>query len=85
MVVGPDNDPVEGFRIGLIYAEPRGFWPRKWGKTGSDGTFEIRLLAGQSGSFVVGVYADEKEISIVCNQLGFYGPGGFTTVGDDAT
>ncbi len=84
-VLGPDDEPVEGFRIGLIDAEPRGFWPRKWGETGPDGTFEIRLLAGQFGSFVVGVYADEEEISIVCNQLGFYGPSGFTTVADDAT
>ncbi|MCY3646729.1 MAG: hypothetical protein OXH07_07130 [Chloroflexi bacterium] len=84
-VVGPDGEPVEGFRIGLVHAEPRGFWPFAGGATGRDGTFEIRLLAGQSGSFVVRIYADEEGISTICNQLGYYGSSGFTTTGDDAT
>ena len=84
-VLGPDGEPIEGFWIGLIDAETRGFWPRKWGETWPNGTFEIRLLAGQTSSFVVRIYADEEGISTICNQLGYYGPGGFTAIGGDAT
>ena len=84
-LLGPDGEPIEGFGIGLIEAEPRGSWPREWGETGPDGSFGIRLLAGQSGSFIVGVYADEYEAVVICNLLGYYGPGGFTTLGDAAT
>ena len=84
-LLGPDGEPIEGFGIGLIEAEPRGFWPREWGETGPDGSFGIRLLAGQSGSFIVGIYANEEDIGTICNLLGYYGPGGFTSLGDDAT
>ena len=84
-VLGPDGEPIEGFGIGLIESEPRGFWPWEWGKTGADGTFEIRLLAGQASSFIVAIYGNEEEIGTLCNQLGFYGPSGFTALGDGAT
>ena len=84
-LLGPGGEPIEGFGIGLIEAEPRGSWPRKRGETGPDGSFGIRLLAGQSGSFIVGIYANEEDISTICNLLGYYGPGGFTALGDDAT
>ncbi len=52
------------------------FW--RWGTSGVDGTFEIRLLEGTTGMDVLGIYAD-------CGQVGYYGPNGFTTSRDDAT
>ena len=75
-LLGPDGEPIEGFGIGLIEAERRGSWPRKWGETGPDGSFGIRLLAGQSGSFIVGIYANEEDISTICNLLDTTDPAG---------
>ena len=84
-LLGPDGEPIEGVWIGLIEAESRGFWPWKWGETGPDGAFKIRLLYGQSSSIIVGIYAGEFEGSLECNLLGYYGPGGFTALVDAAT
>ena len=84
-VLGPDGEPVEGIGIGLIASEPRGFWPWSWGETGSEGTFGIRLQEGWSGSLIFGIYADVDGVALPCSLLGFYGSGGFTTLGDAAT
>ena len=70
-VVGPDGEVMEG--IGVV-ALP--FW--RWGTSGVDGTFEIRLLEGTTGIAVLGIHAD-------CGQVGYYGPNGFTTSREDAT
>ena len=84
-VLGPDGEPVEGIGNGLIDSEPRGFWPWAWGETVPDGTFEIRLLEGWSGSLIFGIYAEEDGVALPCSLLGFYGPGGFTMLGHAAT
>ena len=81
-VLGPDGEPVLGIGIGL-FDSVSGFWPREWGDTGQDGTFEIRLLEGWPGSLILGIYAD--EVAWPCGQLGYYGPGGFTTQREAAT
>ena len=70
-VVGPDGEVMEG--IGVVALQ---FW--RWGTSGADGTFEIRLLEGTTGMPVLGIYAD-------CGQVGYYGPNGFTTSREDAT
>ena len=75
-VLGPDGEPVAGIFIGLT-----AFW--QWGLTGQDGTFEIRLLAGWSGSYLLEIYPDEAVSG--CGLVGFYGPGGFTTLSEEAT
>ena len=84
-VLGPDGEPVEGIRIGLVEADPRGFSPRKWGETGPDGTFEIRLLAGWPGPDILAIHYFTAEVRLPCSQLGLYGPGGFTMPSDEAT
>ena len=71
-----------GIGIGL-FDSVSGFCPREWGDTGQDGTFEIRLLEGWPGSLILGIYAD--EVAWPCGQLGYYGPGGFTTQREAAT
>ena len=75
-VLGPDGEPVEGIGIGLVEADPRGFSPRKWGETGPDGTFEIRLLAGWPGPDILAIHYFTAEVRLPCSQLGFYGPAG---------
>ena len=54
-----------------------------WAYAGQDGTFEIRLLDGWSGSAILSTYA--CEIVPGCDLVGYYGPGGFTTLGEEAT
>ena len=47
-----------------------------------DGTFEFAVPEGWVGSSVLGIYADEVP---GCDLVGYYGPGGFTTLLEDAT
>ena len=68
---GPDGVGVEGIRI-----EAQPF--RRGRTTGADGSFEIRMLEGTTGSAVLAINAD-------CGIVGYYGPDGFTTSRDDAT
>ena len=77
-VLGPDGEPVAGTWIELA---AEAFWA--WGLTGQDGTFEIRLLDGWSGSYLLSIHAD--EVVPGCGLVGFYGPGGFTTLSEEAT
>ena len=70
-VVGPDGEVMEGIWVGALQF-------RRWGMSGADGTFEIRLLEGTTGMPVLGIYAD-------CGPVGYYGPNGFTTSREDAT
>ena len=76
-VLGPDGEPVAGIWIELA---AEAFW--LWGHTGQDGTFEIRLLDGWSGSAILSIYAGEVAD---CDLVGYYGPGGFTTLSEEAT
>ena len=76
-VLGSDGEPVAG-----IWIELTAFW--QWGVTGQDGTFKIRLLDGWSGSAILRIHADE-EVVPGCGLVGFYGPGGFTTLSEEAT
>ena len=75
-VLGSNGEPVAG-----IWIELTAFW--QWGVTGQDGTFEIRLLDGWSGSAILRLHAD--EVVPGCGLVGFYGPGGFTTLSEEAT
>ncbi len=72
-VLGPDGQPVEGTALLL---ESFG----EWGETGPDGTFEIRLLEGLSGSSFLSIY-----VSDCVGPVGHYGPGGFTTPWPDGS
>ena len=69
-VVGTDGGPVQGIQLG---AET----PWRWGTSRVDGSFQIRLLEGTTGSSALLVRAS-------CGTVGFYGPDGFTTRRDDA-
>ena len=77
-VLGPDGEPVAGIWIELA---AEAFWA--WGHTGQDGTVEIRLLEGWSGSAILNIHVG--EIVPGCGLVGYYGPGGFTTQNEEAT
>ena len=77
-VLGPDGGPVAGTGIQLIVAEA---WAQR-GRAGQDGTFEIRLPHGLSGSAILRIYPGGVA---GCGLVGFYGPGGFTTQSEEAT
>ncbi len=74
-VIGPNNQPLEGIGLGAWqgFVADSGF-----GRTKEDGSFAI-LVPG--GSFTLDVYAPGQG----CTFVGWYGPGGFTTVREDAT
>ena len=76
-VLGPDGEPVAGIWIELA---AEAFW--SWGVTGQDGTFEIRLLDGWSGAPILNIHAGEVA---GCDLVGYYGPGGFTSLSEEAT
>ena len=76
-VLGPDGEPVAGIWIELA---AEAFW--RWGLKEQDGTFALRLLDGWSGSPILSVHAGEVA---GCDLVGFYGPGGFTTLREEAT
>ena len=74
-VIGPNNQPLEG--IGLWV------WAGRtdnsvFARTGEDGSFAIPV---PDGSFTLDVYAPGEG----CTFVGRYGPGGITTVREDAT
>lgn len=75
VVSGPNNRRLEG--IG-IYTWPRTTDNSGFGRTKEDGTFAITV---PDGSFSLRVYARGPG----CNLIGWYGPGGFTTVEKNAT
>ena len=75
VVTGPDGEALEG--IGLWAWQ--GDSPNSgYGETGADGVFDIPV---PNGSFTLDVYAVSGEWCFV----GWYGPEGFTTVGEEAT
>ena len=74
-VIGPNNQPLEG--IGL-WAWHGPVADSGFGRTGEDGSFAIAV---PDGSFTLDVYAPGEG----CTFVGRYGPGGFTTVLEDAT
>ena len=76
-VLGPDGEASEGLWVSLIADS---FWG--WGETGRDGTFEIRLPEGSSGSSILNIHSGDLGD---CGWRGYYGPGGFTTQRNRAT
>ena len=74
-VVGPNNQPLEG--IGL-WAWQGTRADSRFGRTKEDGSFAMPV---PDGSFTLLVYAPGEG----CTFVGRYGPGGFTTVREDAT
>ena len=74
-VIGPDNQPLEGI---LLWASAVRTDNGGNARTGEDGSFAIVV---PDGSFTLQVYAPGEG----CTFVGWYGPGGFTTVGEDAT
>ena len=84
-VIGPDNQPVEGT---FLRAWPDGadtFVDNVGTATvGEDGSFAIVV---PDGSFILDVFAPgvSTESNEGCTFIGWHGPGGFTTVREDAT
>ncbi len=76
-VIDPDGEVVEGIRVSAVSDD---FWA--WGETASDGTFEIRLPDGSSGSSVLSVHAGGVAD---CGWLGYHVAGGLTTIREHAT
>ena len=74
-VIGPNNQPLEG--IGLWAWQGSGA-DSAFGRTTEGGSFAIAV---PDGSFTLLVYAPGEG----CTFVGRYGPGGFTTVLEDAT
>ena len=74
-VIGPDNQPLEGMGL-WAWAGRRD--DSGYARTREDGSFFIVVPAG---SFTLDVYAAGEG----CTFVGWYGPGGFTTVREDAT
>ena len=71
------GEVVEGIRVSAVSDD---FWA--WGETASDGTFEIRLPDGSSGSSVLSVHAGGVAD---CGWLGYHVAGGLTTFLEHAT
>ena len=72
-VSGPGGSPIEGARVSLAGED---FWA--WATTGADGTFEIAVPEGSSGSALVSVHAGETA---ACRWLGYHdGSGGLTAL-----
>ncbi|MCY4653681.1 MAG: Ig-like domain-containing protein [Dehalococcoidia bacterium] len=66
------GEPLEGSRVSLITEK---FW--NWGKTGQDGSFEVRVPRNFSDSSILSIHAGSGTD---CGWLGYYGPAGFTTL-----
>ena len=77
-VLGPDGEPVPGIWIEFT---AEAWW--LWAYAGQDGTFMIRLLEGWSGSAILNIHV--AGIVPGCDLVGYYGPGGFTTLSEEAT
>ena len=76
VVLGPDGQPLEGVGLWAWQGERAN---SGYGTTGVDGTFDIRV---PDGSFTLDIYTD---INAGCTFVGWYGPGGFTTLSRNAT
>ena len=76
-VLNPSGVPVEGIRISLLVD---GFW--NWGDTGRDGRVAIGVADAIPGPFALSVHAGRTAD---CTWLGYYGPGGLTSLRDRAT
>ena len=74
-VIGPNNQPLEGI---FLWAWAGSVDNSGNARTGEDGSFAIVV---PDGSFTLNLYAAGEG----CTFIGWYGPGGFTTVGEDAT
>ena len=74
-VIGPNNQPLEGI---FLWAWAGRREDSGNATTGEDGSFAIVI---PDGSFTLDVYATDEG----CTFVGWYGPGGFTTVRGDAT
>ena len=72
-VIGPDNQPLEGI---FLWAWAGSVDNSGNATTREDGSFAIVV---PDGSFTLDVHAEG------CTPVGWYGPGGFTTVWEDAT
>ena len=71
-VLDPSGHVVEGVRIS---AAADAFW--SWVQSAADGTFEIHLPAGSSGSAILNVYSGSVAD---CGWLGYSGEGGLTPI-----
>ena len=71
------GEVVEGIRVSAV---SDAFWG--WGETASDGTFEVRLPDGSSGSSVLSVHAGGVAD---CGWLGYHSVSGLTTFREHAT
>ena len=76
-VIDPNGLPVEGIRISAV---ADAFW--SWGETASDGTFEVHLPVGSSGSSIMSVHAGGIAD---CGWLGYQGMDGLTAIREKAT
>ena len=74
-VMGPDDQPLEGI---FLWAWAGSVDKSGSARTGEDGSFAIVV---PDGSFSLDVYAPGGG----CTFIGWYGPGGFTTVRENAT
>ena len=75
-VIGPNNQPLEGI---LLVAWDGRMDNSGNASTGEDGSFAI--VAPPDGSLTLYVHAPGEG----CTFVGWYGPGGFTSVREDAT
>ena len=69
----PGGSAIERVRVSLAGED---FWA--WAATGADGTFEIAVPEGSSGSALVSVHAGETA---ACRWLGYHDASGGLTVG----
>ncbi len=74
-VIGPNNQPLEGI---FLWAWAGSEDDSVTATTGEDGSFAMVV---PDGSFTMYVYATEET----CTLMGWHGPGGFTTVEEEAT
>ncbi len=75
-VIGPNNQPLEGIRLSAVVSGRE--FKAVFARTREDGFFGM-LAPGSS--FILEIYAAREG----CAFVGWYGPGGFTTVPKDAT
>ena len=75
-VTDPEGNALGGIRVSAVADS---FW--SWGETASDGTFEILLPAGSSGSSLLSVHTGGTAD---CGWLGYYRAGGLTTLRERA-
>lgn len=75
VVLGPNGEPVDR---ALLWFGAEANPDRTFDVTGADGTFVARV---PKGSYTIEVHANPPS---QCSFVGWYGPGGFTTTGDQA-